>query len=464
MSRKYAIIDIETTGGMLRRDKIIEVAVVVHDGKQIIDRFESLVKPGRSLSRQITVLTGITNEMLVDAPWFYEVAKKLVEITEDCIFVAHNARFDYSFIRRAFENLGYTYTRKQLCTARLSRMLLPDLRRHGLDSLCRYYNVTVKNRHRAMDDVLATTEIFESLLSLTDGDEAVNKIVNYGIKASRLPAAISLEHLHALPEQCGVYYFHNAEGDVIYVGKSINIKKRVMQHFAQNTGKAIKLAQRVHDITYTCTGSELVALLLEEKEIKRLQPEVNRALRKKLFPFALYYFPDNEGYFHIRAEKIRKQTPLGYSIIKEYPKLAYAKGHLEGLIDEFDLCQNKSGEQTGSGACFNHRIGKCSGACLQLEDIESYNDRVIQAVSYLQRIVHDSFYLIDQGREPGEKSVVMVEDGQFRGFGYMQDGVVIQHQEDLEDIIDIMPASRDAQRIIYWYVREKKMEQIIHFN
>jgi DNA polymerase-3 subunit epsilon len=237
-----------------------------------------------------------------------------------------------------------------------------------------------------------------------------------------------------------------------------------MQHFAQNTGKAIKLAQRVDDITYTCTGSELVALLLEEKEIKRLQPEVNRALRKKLFPFALYYFPDNEGYLHIRAEKIRKQTPLGYSIIKEYPKLAYAKGHLEGLIDEFDLCQNKSGEQTGSGACFNHRIGKCSGACLQLEDIESYNERVLQAVSYLQRIVHDSFYLIDQGREPGEKSVVMVEDGQFRGFGYMQDGVVIQHQEDLEDIIDEMPASRDAQRIIYWYVREKKMEQIIHFD
>ncbi|MDH3650668.1 MAG: hypothetical protein OEQ53_13375, partial [Saprospiraceae bacterium] len=221
---------------------------------------------------------------------------------------------------------------------------------------------------------------------------------------------------------------------------------------------------RVHDITYTCTGSELVALLLEEKEIKTLQPEVNRALRRKLFSFALYYFPDKDGYFHIRAEKIKKQTPLGYTIIKEYPKLAYAKGHLEGLIEEFDLCQNRTGEQTGSGACFNHRIGKCSGACLHLESQDAYNEKVLNAVSYLQRVVNDSFYLIDQGREPGEKSVVMVEDGRFRGFGYVQDGTLINHEDSLKDVIDSMPTSRDAQRIIYWYVKEKKMEKIIHFN
>ena len=464
MSRKYAIIDIETTGGMLRRDKIIEVAVAIYDGHQIVDQFESLIKPGRSVSRQITLLTGITNEMLVDAPWFYEIARQLVEITEGCIFVAHNARFDYSFIKKAYDSLGYTFTRKQLCTVRLSKMLLPQLRRHSLDALCRHYQVYVQNRHRAMDDVLATAEIFSQLLSIQDGEDSVNKIVNYGIKASRLPSAISLEKLHDLPETCGVYYFHNADGDVIYVGKSIHIKKRVMQHFAQNTNKAIKLAQRVHDITYTCTGSELVALLLEEKEIKTLQPEVNRALRRKLFSFALYYFPDKDGYFHIRAEKIKKQTPLGYTIIKEYPKLAYAKGHLEGLIEEFDLCQNRTGEQTGSGACFNHRIGKCSGACLHLESQDAYNEKVLNAVSYLQRVVNDSFYLIDQGREPGEKSVVMVEDGRFRGFGYVQDGTLINHEDSLKDVIDSMPTSRDAQRIIYWYVKEKKMEKIIHFN
>ena len=463
MERKYAIVDIETTGGVLKRDKIIEFAVAIHDGREIIEQFQTLVDPGRSLPGNISMLTGITNEMLVDQPRFFEIARQIVEMTEGCIFVAHNVRFDYSFVKEAFRRLGYTYTRKQLCTVRLSRMMLPELPKHNLDALCRYYQIPVKNRHRAMDDVLATSTVFSSLLQKKEGKEKVEDLINYGIKAARLPNTISLEQLHDLPESCGVYYFYNRYQEVIYVGKSINIKKRVMQHFAENSAKSIKLQQRVHDISYTCTGSELVALLLEEKEIKRLQPEVNRALRKKLFPFALYYFYDSDGYLHIKAEKIKKFTPKGYTIIKEYPKLAYARGHLEGLIEEFELCQHRCGDKTGVGSCFNTKIDKCHGACIGTEPPGSYNERAMEAISYLQREIKDNFFIIDRGRETEEKSVVLVEAGRFRGFGYVSEGTVITGAEGLKDNVKKMPHSRDAQRIIHWYMKEKKMEKIIYF-
>ncbi len=464
MSRKYAIIDIETTGGLLKRDKITEIAIVVHDGHQVVDTFQSLVNPGRSIPTHISRLTGLTDEMLVDAPKFYEIARQIVELTEDCIFVAHNVRFDYSFIKRAFESLGYTYTRKQLCTVRLSRMLNPDLQRHGLDALCSHYEIVMSGRHRAFEDAMATAQVFELMLKRQSGYESIEEIINYGIKASRLPAAITLEKLHALPETCGVYYLHNQFGEVIYVGKSINIKKRIMQHFAENTAKASKLQQRVHDISFEETGSELVALLLEQEEIKRLQPEINRSLRSKLFPFALYYFIDNDGYINIKAEKLKKNIPPGYTIIKEYPKLKYAKGHLDGLVEEFDLCQHLCGDKTGVGACFYTRIGKCLGACTGQESVDTYNQRVREAIEYLQRTIDDNFFVIDQGREISEKSVILVEDGQVQGYGYMHEGTVINCRQRVKDIINPLAPNRDAQRIMYWYLKEKRMEKVVHFS
>lgn len=236
-----------------------------------------------------------------------------------------------------------------------------------------------------------------------------------------------------------------------------------MQHFAENSAKSNKLAQRVHDISYEVTGSELVALLLEEQEIKRLQPEVNRQLRSKLFPFALYYFQDNEGYLRLVADKIKKSIPQNFKIIKEYPKLAYAKGHLEGLIEEFQLCQHRCGDKTGIGHCFNYKINQCLGACAGEEPVQDYNARVEEAISYLQRVVKDNFFIIDEGREVTEKSVVMVQDGQVAGYGYVDIGTAFITPGDLKDIVKPIDNSRDAQRIVHWYVKEKKMEKVLPF-
>ena len=262
-SKIYAVVDIETTGGMARRDRITEIAIVLYDGQKIIDSFESLINPDRSIPYEITRITGITDSMVKDAPRFYEVAKKVVELTEGAVFVAHNVRFDYSFIREEFASLGFTFTRRQLCTVVLSRKAFPGLRSYSLGNLIRHFEIKVENRHRAMDDVLATVDILGRILSNEDGVQKADRLINAGIKASHLPKDITTERISNLPESVGVYYFYNVYGLVIYVGKSINIRKRIMQHFGNIDIKTDKFISKVADISYEETGSELIAMLLE---------------------------------------------------------------------------------------------------------------------------------------------------------------------------------------------------------
>ena len=235
MSKRYAIIDVETTGGRAVRDKITEIAIVLHDGEQVLDSFESLVNPECPIPYGITELTGISNEMVADAPRFYEIAKRVVEMTEGAVFVAHNVRFDYSFVQEEFKRLGFTYTRKQLCTVRLARKAFPGLRSYSLGNLIRTLNLNAGARHRAMGDTLATVDLFERIMRLENGKSEAGDLINLGIKEALLPGALSLEKIHSLPQECGVYYFHDQYGQVVYVGKSINIQKRVASHFAKKT-------------------------------------------------------------------------------------------------------------------------------------------------------------------------------------------------------------------------------------
>ena len=169
MSKTYAIVDIETTGGKATRHRITEIAIVLHDGKKILDQWETLINPECYIPHGITELTGITQEMVQDAPKFYEVAKTIVEKTEKAIFVAHNVRFDYGFLREEFKRLGYTFSRRQLCTVRLSRKAFPGLRSYSLGKLIKHFGIKVNDRHRAMADTLATVELFEKILRQEEG-------------------------------------------------------------------------------------------------------------------------------------------------------------------------------------------------------------------------------------------------------------------------------------------------------
>jgi len=282
-NKQYAVVDVETTGGLAKRDRITEVAIVVYDGEQIIDQFQSLVNPERAIPYNITQITGITQEMVDEAPRFFEIAKSIVEITQGRVFVAHNARFDYQFIKEEFRRLGYVFTRRQLCTVRLSRQVFPGLRSYSLGKITKHFNIELRNHHRALSDATATTHLLQLILQQQSGGSTAQTLINKGIQASKLPENISLDQLHAIPEECGVYYFHDREGHIIYVGKSINIKTRVMQHFANTKAKGDKIQRYVHDITYEVTGRELIDLLQESHEIKHHHPWINRAQRPQSF-------------------------------------------------------------------------------------------------------------------------------------------------------------------------------------
>ncbi len=458
----YAIVDIETTGGLVKRDKITEIAIVLHNGREVIDQYQTLINPDRSIPDFITGMTGITNDMVAEAPRFYEVAKDIVLKTEGAIFVAHNARFDYGFLREEFSRLGFAYTRKQLCTVRLSKKMLPQLKSHSLDALIRYFSLNVDNRHRALDDALATAEVFRIITSMGSGESEMKSIINMGIREARLPASITLEHLHALPESPGVYYFHDAQGQVIYVGKSIHIKKRVIQHFAEISNKAGKMQQRVHDITYTLTGSELIAQLLENAEIKKLQPEINRAQRRKSFPFAIYYYFDEGGYLQMKVRKKNKiDAPGTAAILHELPDHRSATSYLRGLTDRYGLCLKKTDIDTGPGPCFYHQVGKCGGACISREDPDDYNLRVRQAVADTQNHIDEDFIITDQGRTPGEISMILLSKGRVLGWGYADADTPITSVQDVIDHIQGRPSMPEDHKFVRHYVRMGKFEKLL---
>lgn len=459
--KHYAIVDLETTGGKASRDKIIEIGIVIHNGKQILDTFNSLVNPERYVPYGITQLTGITQEMVQDAPKFYEIAKTIVELTEDKIFVAHNVRFDYSFLREEFKRLGFTFSRKHLCTVRLSRKAFPGLPSYSLENMIRFMNYAAENRHRAMDDALATAELLQRILSMEKNQEEAKALINLGIREALLPKNFSIERIHALPESCGVYYFHNQKGDVIYVGKSINIKKRIAEHFADKTEKASKLQQQAFDISYELTGSELIALLFESYEIKRLRPSINRAQRVRKFPYVINTYQNQEGYLCFELNKVLARERKKLQILSEYPKLGHAKNHLNKVRESFELCGKLLGIDKSNGACFYYHIKQCRGACVGQESLDVYNARARMAQQALTTIFEQDFFILDKGRNEEELGVVLVEDGNYQGFGYLSQSESINNTEQLRDVIRYYPGNPETTRLIQGFLSKKNEIKII---
>jgi DNA polymerase III subunit epsilon len=455
----YAIIDIETTGGQASRDKITEIAIMLHDGQKILDTFETLINPERSIPYHITQVTGITDNMVADAPKFYEVAKQIVKMTEGAIFVAHNVRFDYTFIQEEFKRLGFTYVRKQLCTVRLSRTAFPGLRSYALGNLITHFRIKVTDRHRAMADVVATAQIFEKILAKEENVEQADAFINKGLKENQLPNGITLEKLHQLPETCGVYYFHDQEGNVIYVGKSINIQKRIFEHFNDKTAKGDKLQQYVFDITYEETGSELVALLLEDSEIKKIKPVINKAQRKTYFPYGAYSFMDEKGYIRFHATKNIATIRKKHVILYEFEKLLEAKSYLKNLAKRFDLCEKLMEAQNTEGPCFNYQIGMCQGACCSKEEASTYNLRALLAKEGLSTLFEEDFLIIDKGKNNDERAVVLVKDGYYFGFGYIDD--TASTIEDYLEAIKKYPRHNDTNKIVRKYISGNSKIRVI---
>ena len=445
----FAIIDIETTGGSPRKEKITEIAIFIHDGLKIIDEYTSLVNPECNIPYFITGLTGITNEMVSDAPKFYEIARDIVKITEGKIFVAHNVNFDYSFVRQEFKNLGFEYNRKTLDTVRLARKVVPGLPSYSLGRLCKMLSIPLTNRHRAGGDALATVKLLEDLLA-RDRKNVAAKILKPG-HPEGLNSKLSKKLLNKLPEDPGVYYFWDVDGKLIYIGKSINIRSRVLQHLYNNsTHRAMEMRDRITEITWELSGNELAALLFESSEIKKHKPVFNRAQRRSVFTVGLFSSTDKNGYINLKVDKAdQKRHPL-----TTFSSKREGRETLHKWIEDFDLCQKYCGLYESAGACFHHGIGECKGACCGEETVEVYNGRVQQLLNKFEYDLN-RFLIILPGRMKEEVSVIAIEDGIYMGMGYAP----ADHQQNselLRDSITHYPDNRDIHTIIKSYLRKNE--------
>jgi DNA polymerase III subunit epsilon len=455
----YAIIDIETTGGNPYRDKITEIAVYIHDGKKVIKEYCTLINPERRIPPFITRMTGITDEMVARAPKFYEVARHLVELTNDMVFVAHNVSFDYNFVRNEFKSLGFDFTRKNVCTVKLSRKLIPGRSSYSLGRLCQELQISINNRHRAAGDALATVKLFELLLS-KHPEGFLNGFPGTFNGRSAIHDAVSPEMLNNLPSKTGIYYFFNQKDEIIYIGKSRNIRQRVMSHFSSiRSQKSLEMAGQVRRIDFEETGSELAALLLESDEIKRHQPLFNRRQRRNFFNFGLFSFTDQDGYLNLKIDK----TSNGQAPATSFANKEQGREFLFKLVEKYQLCQNLSGLFSTSGACFQYAVKQCRGACLGLEPPESYNRRVEEAFEYAS-LPAQNIIVVDKGRNYGEKFLVMIEGGKLCAMGYAEpDQMQAMTPGSLAEWLKPAADNRDTRLIISGFIRNKRIEKVIPF-
>ncbi len=450
----YAIIDIETTGGKYNEEGVTEIAIYKFDGYEVVDQFISLINPERPIQPFVVNLTGINSEMLRNAPKFYEVAKRIVDITSDCIIVAHNSSFDYRILRIEFFRLGFDYQRETLCTVELSKKLIPDQKSYSLGKLVRSLGIPLSDRHRANGDAMATTKLFKLLLSKDTEKKIVSSTIRLETKRHIDDKLIKL--IKNAPTLTGVYYIYNEVGSIIYIGKSKNIKKRVNQHFTSDNRKSKKIQEEVASITYEITGSELLALLKENEEIKLNNPKYNRALRKIKFDQALYQSINANGYITLKVEKADRRK----NYITTFSNRQQAKSFMHRWTEEFNLCQKLMGLDSGKSNCFNYTIKKCLGACIDTELSSEYNSRVHKLIQHISFEAQD-MVIIDRGRDIEEKSIILIEEGKFRGIGYYNLNHQINNVDILRTIITPMSHNRDAQHIIQSYIRQNKKLKII---
>lgn len=453
----YAILDIETTGGKYNEEGITEIAIYRFDGHQIVDQFSSLVNPERKIQPFVVNLTGINNEMLRNAPKFYEVAKRIIEITEGCVVVAHNAQFDNRILSTEFDRLGYTFEKDTLCTVELSKKLIPGMESYSLGKLTRSLGIPISDRHRAQGDAIATVSLFKMLLTRDTAKEIIQTTVRKDPKRQLEPKLLDI--IENAPGDTGVYYMHRKDGSIIYIGKSKNIKKRLIQHFTNDNRKSKKIQLEVAAVTYEKTGSELIALLKESEEIKLNKPIYNRALRRSLFLYQLVSFVDEKGYINLRIEKADSRKKA----ITTFTNYQQAKASLYRITETHQLCQKLTGIYETKSNCFLYTIKECHGACIEEEPITEYNERMtafLEANSYTNK----NMLIIDRGRDIDERSAILIENGKYMGFGFFNLNYQINNPDVLKSIINPMQNNRDSQHIIQTYLRKNKVLKIVNLS
>jgi DNA polymerase-3 subunit epsilon len=410
----YAIVDIETTGGYAAANGIIEICIQIFDGDGVVEEFETMINPGQIIPKYIQAFTGITNEMVQEAPRFEEVAEKVFTILQGNVFVAHNVNFDYSFLKSHLEFYGYSLNEKKLCTIRLARQIFPGLPSYSLGNLCHSLEITLKNRHRAGGDARATVELFKKILT-EDTKNVVTLSLQRNSKEQQLPPNVPKRDFAQLPVSPGVYYFHDNKGKVMYVGKAKNIKKRVNSHFSNNSDGRQRqdFLRYIYSISFKSCGTELMASILEAAEIKRLWPIFNQAQKTQEDVYGIFMYEDQKGYLRLVIDKKRRHSKP----VCSFHNKVDVHNFLKKLLQRFRLCPRLCYIQSDQETCIGIIEEYCNGACEGLEEAGVYNTRVREALASLAN--KSSYILFDKGVEENQLSCIMVEKGSLVSIGFV---------------------------------------------
>ena len=442
---EYAIVDIETTGGNASGSRITEIAIIIHNGIEVIHRWETLVNPQKDIPLPIFALTGINNDMVRHAPVFDDVAQTVFEMLTGRIFVAHNVNFDYSFVRHQLEQAGFNWTARKLCTVRATRKIRPGLGSYSLGNLCRSLDIVLENRHRAGGDADATAILFSRLLQW-DTDGELDKMIKKTAQDQRLPPNLPPADFEQLPEKPGVYYFYNGAKKVIYVGKAVNLKKRVASHFSGHkiTSQRQHFLRDIYSISFEVCATELMALLLECTEIKKLWPTYNRALKRFEAKFGLFEYEARSGYRYLAMGKLNKFQ----ANIEVFNSLHDGVNVLRSLAQQFDIdyrfckyCTEGDKEAPGNTNTAD------------LPNVLQHNLQVQAAINFL-RNSRPSFAIIDKGRFADERSCIWVENGHFYGMGYIAADIGFTKPAEVKEYITPYKSNQYIMQLINTYTQK----------
>jgi DNA polymerase-3 subunit epsilon len=443
----YAIVDIETTGGYASANGITEIAVYVHNGERIIQHFETLINPQQKIPSYITALTGIDNFMVADAPLFEEIAPRLYELLKDVVFIAHSVNFDYSFIKHQLKTAGFELSVKKLCTVRLSRKTFPGLPSYSLGNLCRSLGLHIDNRHRAGGDAKATVKLFEHCLA-NGGDIHMAQMLKKSSADQWLPLHLTKADILKLPAGPGVYYFHDAKDKIVYVGKAINIKKRVSSHFTHNDAdrKRQNFVRNICKISCKECATELEAIVLESTEIRRLWPKYNVSQKQPQQKFALYMFEDNRGYLRLAIDKKKKNIPALYCFNLLHEGLVM----LKKMVEEFELDEK---------LCFIDKTPFTENDLAFLDPPMVYNGKIKKAMEAMEEQL-PTFVVMDKGIKEADKLCLLIERGSFWGMGYLPSNTAFTSTDDLKIYLNPYADNDTIRNSIYSFVEKNPGKRI----
>ncbi|MBW1617195.1 exonuclease domain-containing protein [Empedobacter falsenii] len=440
----YAILDIEATGGKVGEESIIEIAVYKYDGKEIVDQFISLVNPEKKIDQYVQRLTHISDKMVLTAPKFHEVAKRIVEITDDCILVGHNVMFDYRMLKQEFNRLGYNFQKEWIDTFEYSEKLIPGLPSYSLGKLCQSLGIVVTDRHRASGDARATVALFKMLI---DKDSQKIIIKKTGLNQPKKAHSKYQKLLEGLPNSIGVFYLYNSKKQLIYISRSNNIAGSVNQIFTSKTLKANKLKRYTRSIKYEETGSGFLSAIKENSEVLNNQPMYNTKLvENKVYPFGLYLLASKRGYSRLEIGKVRKVQPVLKFKTKER-----AKEVLEKIVNDYNLCKQVNAGVKSDDSCFQYKVNKCNGACIKEESRDVYNKRIEDFILTTE-YPSDTFLILDKGRKGTEKSFYLVEKGEFKGYGYYEFHHQIKSLEKIHNILIPIQETDEIKNMLKYFL------------